>query len=252
MAKAKVGLIGLVNDEAKADFWPAMRRVADIGYRGIEAPGYLLQGDVAANVARFQQLGLQVLTISASREQLRDDLDKVIQDAKALQSPRVSVWWAPCDTRQAVLADAQLYNQAGARLAAAGVKLCYHNHEHEFRNVFNGVCAIDILAQNTDPAAVYFEMDIAWITFGGEDPVRRLRNFAGRVPAIHVKDLYGLDVRGKFTTVGTGVVKVREAVTAAIETGVEWVVVEQDTLRNLTSWETITAAYLNLKEMGLV
>jgi len=250
--KAKVGLIGLVNDEAKADFWGTMRRVADIGYQGVEGAVQLLQGDVAANVERFHQLGLQVLTVSASREQLRDQLDKVIREAKSLQSSRASVWWAPCDTRDAVLADAELYNKAGAKLAAEGIKLCYHNHHHEFRNVFNGVCALDILAANTDPAAVYFEIDIAWVTVGGEDPVRRLRNFGSRVPAIHVKDIFGLDAKGQFTTVGTGLVKVRESVQAAIDIGVEYVIVEQDRLRHLTTWETVTASYLNLKETGLV
>ncbi len=252
MTKANVGLIGILKDETKADFWGTMRRVADIGYKGVEEVGSLLDGDVAANVARFHGLGLKVLTVNGMRERLRDELDTVIKQARLLQSPRASVWWAGCESRDAILKDAELYNKAGARLAAEGIKLCYHNHEHEFRNVYNGVCALDILAENTEPAFVHFELDIAWITFGGEDPVRRIRNFAGRVPAIHVKDLYALDTRGQFTTVGTGIVKVRESITAAMETGVEWIVVEQDSVRNLSAWDTVTASYLNLKEMGLV
>lgn len=52
--------------------------------------------------------------------------------------------------------------------------------------------------------------------------------------------------------VGTGVVPVRRCVTAAGELGIEWIVVEQDRLRNLTAWETATVSYLNLKEWGLV
>jgi sugar phosphate isomerase/epimerase len=75
---------------------------------------------------------------------------------------------------------------------------------------------------------------------------------AGHIPAIHVKDLYSLSERGQFTAVGTGVVKVKESIAAANETGVDWVVVEQDRLRNLTPFETITVSYLNLKEAGLV
>ena len=252
MAKARIGLIGIVGAEAKEDFWGTMRRVAEIGYQGIEGAAQLIQGDVAANLRRFHELGLQVLATSASREKLRDGLDQVLAEAKALQSPRVSVWWGPCESRDAVLRDAELYNAAGARLAAEGVKLCYHNHEHEFRTTFDGLCALDVLAEHTDPKAVWFELDIAWITFGGEDPARMLRRMAGRVPAIHVKDLWSLEERGRFTAVGTGVVKVREAVQAAIETGVEWVVIEQDTLRNLTAFETITVSLLNLKEAGLV
>ena len=252
MAKANIGLIGIVGEEAKADFWGTMERVAAIGYRGIEAPGGLSGGDVAENLKRFHALGLEVLTVSASREGLRDSLPALIAEAKALQSPRATVWWAPCDTREAVLEDAALYNAAGKTLADEGITLCYHHHEHEFRNVFNGVSAFDVLAEHTDPSALAFEMDIAWITFGGADPVSTLRRLAGRVPTVHVKDLYGLGERGLFTAVGTGVVNVRDSVQAAIDVGIEWVVVEQDTLRHLTAFETITVSYLNLKEAGLV
>ena len=252
ITKAKIGLIGLVGDEAKADYWGTMQRVAAIGYQGIEAVGELLRGDVTENVKRFHDLGLQVLTTSASRERLRDNLDEVVSEAKALQTTRATVWWAPCDTRDAVLSDAALYNEAGVRLANEGIKLCYHHHDHEFRNVFNGVSALDILAEHTDPSTVFFELDVAWITFGGEDPVKIIQRMAPRVPAIHVKDLYGLEERGQFTTVGTGVVNVKESIQAAVAAGIEWAVVEQDTLRNLTAFETITVSYLYLKENELV
>lgn len=252
MAKAKIGLIGLVGDEAKRDFWGTMKRVAEIGYRGIEGGGQLLQGDVKENLKRFHDLGLQVLAVSAKREALRDNLDRIIADAKALEAPRVACWWGPCESKDELLRDAELYNRAGAQLAGEGLKFCYHNHDHEFRKAFDGLYGLDVLVANTDPKSVYFEIDIAWVTFGGECPVNVLKRLAGRVPAIHVKDLWSLEERGCFTAVGTGVVKIREAVRAAIETGVEWAVVEQDKLRNLSAFETITISLLNLREAGLV
>lgn len=248
---ANIGLIGIVGEDAKHDFWGTMQRVAAMGYGGIEAPGQLYTGDVAKNVKRFHDLGLEVLTISASRERLHDELDAVIAEAHALHSPRVSVWWGTCESRDAVLRDAELYNTAGARLASEGLTLCYHHHEHELQTAFDGVNALDWLAASTDPAALSFEIDIAWAAFAGEDPVRVLRRYAGRVPAVHVKDLSRLDERGHFTAVGTGVVRVREAVEAAREAGAAWVVVEQDTLRNLSGLETAQVSYWNLKEMGL-
>ena len=249
--KAKVGLIGIIGDESKQDFWGTMQKVAGMGYQGIEAPGGLFDGNTSENLKRFHALGLRVLTISASRESLRDSLDALVAEAKALQSPRVSMWWGPCETKEQVLRDAELYNSAGARLASEGITLCYHNHEHEFQTVFNGVYALDVLAEHTDPAALSFELDIAWITFGGEDPVRVLKRYAGRVPAIHVKDLSRLDERGHFTAVGTGVVPVLASVETALEAGIEWVIIEQDTLRHLTGLETAAASIMNLKEMGL-
>jgi sugar phosphate isomerase/epimerase len=251
--KANAGLIGLVHKEYERDLWGALERLAGIGYKGVEAgPMDLLKGDVASNMKRFHGLGLKVLTVSASREGLKDSLDKIVRDAAALGARRATVWWGPCESREQVLRDAELYDSAGAKLRSEGITLCYHNHDHEFAAKYDGVYALDLLAAYTDPKSVSFELDVAWITFGGEDPVRVLKRMAGRVPAIHVKDLSRLDERGHFTAVGTGVVKVKESVRAAIETGIEWVVVEQDTLRNLDCWETVTASYLHLKEAGLV
>lgn len=248
----RLGLIGLVHEEAEKDFWGTMQKVAEIGYEGIEGGEQLLQGVAAGDIERFHKLGLNVITVSASREQLRDELDKIISDAKLLGAPHVTVWWGPCNSKEELLKDAELYNAAGTRLAEVGIKLCYHNHEHEFKTTFNGVYALDILAEHTDPNSLYFEIDIAWVTFGGEDPAKIIRKLAGRVAAIHVKDLSRLDERDHFTAVGTGVVKVKEAVEAAKQTGIEWMVVEQDKLHHLTSFETITVSYLNMKEMGLL
>ncbi|MGU3470487.1 sugar phosphate isomerase/epimerase family protein [Paenibacillus sp. D51F] len=253
MNRPKLGLIGLIKEEADKDFWGTMRRVAEIGYEGIEGAGELLQGDVKANVRRFHELGLQVATHSASSDQLRNDLDKVIAEALSLETSHVTLWWAPCSSKEELLRDAELYNAAGARLAAEGLKLCYHNHDHEFKTTFNGLYALDILAEHTDPKSLYFRMDVAWITVGGADPAHILRKMAGRVPAIHIKDVYGTDVVGKWTAVGTGIVSIHDSIRTACEIGgVEWMTVEQDQLRNLTAFETVLVSYLNLKEAGLV
>ena len=252
MQKAKIGLIEIVTEELKQDFWGTMQRVADIGYQGMENVDGLLEGDAQANVRRFHDLGLEVLTTSASREQLRDELPAVIARARTLQTSRVSVWWAPCDSREAVLEDAALYNEAGARLKSEGITLCYHNHNHEFDTVFNGVYALDLLAANTDPDALKFVIDTAWVAFGGEDVVRVIERFGSRIAALHVKDLRGLEEKDQFTAIGTGVIDIQGAVRAAIYNEVEWMVIEQDQLRNLNAFDTLTLSYLYLKEAGLV
>ncbi|WP_274365585.1 sugar phosphate isomerase/epimerase family protein [Paenibacillus thermotolerans] len=255
MAKPKLGLIGIVHEDAKQDFWGTMRRVAEIGYEGIEGvPADLLTGDVKANVARFHDLGLQVVTHSINKEQLRDEklLDQVIREALSVGTKDVTFWWDVVDSREQLLRDAELYNAAGARMAAEGLRFCYHNHAHEFQKTFNGLYSLDILAEHTDPKSLYFRLDVAWITLGGAQPAHILRKMAGRVPAIHLKDVYGTDEIGKWTAVGTGVVDIAGSIEAAEEIGVEWMTVEQDQLRNLTGLETALVSYLNLKEKGLL
>nr|WP_239565930.1 sugar phosphate isomerase/epimerase [Paenibacillus sacheonensis] len=246
-------MIGIIHEELEADFWGTASKAAAIGYQGIEGvEKWLLEGDVRSNLGRFHALGMQAVTLSASRETLREGLDRLAANAVALQAPHVTVWWGPCDSKDELLRDAELYNKAGVRLASEGIKLCYHNHAHEFKTAWNGVAAMDILAEYTDPKAVYFEMDIAWITMGGADPVQVLNKMAGRVPAIHVKDVRTTEEPDQWTAVGTGIVRIAPSILKAREIGVEWMVVEQDRLRNLSPVETITASYLNLKEAGLL
>ncbi|WP_274654483.1 sugar phosphate isomerase/epimerase family protein [Paenibacillus humicola] len=253
MTRPKLGLIGLIHEEVKQDLWGTLKRVAEIGYEGIEGAHYLLQGDVKENVKRFHDLGLRVATHSAGKDALREDLDKIIADAHALETSHVTMWWATCNSREEVLRDAELYNAAGERLAREGLKFCYHNHDHEFKTTFNGVYALDLLAEYTDPKNVFFRLDVAWIAVGGAQPAHILKKMAGRVPAIHLKDVYGTDEVGKWTAVGTGVVDIKGSIQAACEIGgVEWMTVEQDKVRNLTPFETVTVSYLNLKEAGLL
>lgn len=252
MHKAKLGLIGIVGEEARRDLWNTMERVAQMGYEGIEGGEMLLEGDTDANLRRFHELGLQVLTASVGREQLDGDLSELIRKARTMETSRATVWWAPCDSRESVLREAQRLGTAGARLASEGITLCYHHHEHEILNVFGGVRALDLLAANTEASAVKFVIDIAWAAFGGENPARLIRQMQGRVASVHLKDLARLDERGHFTSLGTGVVDVRAGVQAAHETGVEWMVVEQDTLRNLDAMDTVRLSSLYLREAGLL
>ena len=249
----KIGLIGIVGDAMKADFFGTCEKIAAIGYGGLEAvESHLLDGDVTANVARFRATGLQVLTSTASREELRDNFNTVRTNALAVGAPRVSVWWSEANSRDGLMRDCELYNEAGAKLAAEGIKLCYHNHDQEFKNVIDGVYAWDIIAMHTDPKALYFTVDAGWVGVGGEDPVRIIRKLAGRVAALHLKDFADFADRTSFTTLGTGALDLPAIVHAANENGVEWGVVEQDRLRNLSAMDTIATSFLNLKERGLV
>ncbi|MFW5777509.1 MAG: hypothetical protein ACOCZB_09520 [Spirochaetota bacterium] len=71
------------------------------------------------------------------------------------------------------------------------------------------------------------------------------------IPIIHAKDLSDLNVRGRFTTVGTGVVNCYATIEAAAAHGTGWMVVEQDRVNRLSPIETALASIYNLREVGL-
>lgn len=91
MKKAKIGIIGLVIDEMKRDVWGTCKKLADIGYRGIESTHFLFDGDVEKNLERLKAIGLQPITYTTTRQELINDIDKVIENAKKIQAPHVSV-----------------------------------------------------------------------------------------------------------------------------------------------------------------
>jgi sugar phosphate isomerase/epimerase len=78
-------------------------------------------------------------------------------------------------------------NHVGMQSHVAGLKFCYHNHCFEFKGE-HGQRPIDILLDRLDKKAVGLELDVFWVSVGGNDPVEMLKQNAGRVPLVHLKD----------------------------------------------------------------
>lgn len=245
----RLGIIpGILREEWKADVRGCVERLAALGFRGVESGDRGAELEPAAYVELLAAHGMEPIAVGESRDKFRNDLPAVIARARAVGVRHVLCYWGPAESREQVEADARLYNEAGRALRDAGVRLSYHNHEHEFRAVFDGRMAMDILLEATDPALVGLELDVAWAAFGGVDPAAYLRTHAARIDLVHLKDLWSLEERGRFTALGTGVVDLEGSVAAALEAGVEWLILEQDKHRRLSPLDTVTASALNLRE----
>jgi sugar phosphate isomerase/epimerase len=124
-------------------------------------------------------------------EQLRDDISAVIADAKALGLPYAGCAWITHEgafTEKMARDAADVFNKAGAALAKEGIKFYYHNHGYEFQPHGNGTL-FDLLAAQTDPKNVYFQMDVVWTIHPGQDPVKLLEKYGSRWLTVHLKDL---------------------------------------------------------------
>ena len=72
-----------------------------------------------------------------------------------------------------------------ARLAEAGIGLYYHNHHVEFAR-YDGKYILDLIRERAP--LMRFELDVHWIHRGGKDPVSILKDYAGLVDLVHLKD----------------------------------------------------------------
>jgi sugar phosphate isomerase/epimerase len=172
------------------DFEGSLCRIAKIGYREVEFAG--LYGhdpsDVRALLDRYQ---LDAVATHVDWRQLRDDPEMAIRDAKSLGAKYLVLAWLPSEERQTIEQwrwwVAQL-NKVGKTAAAEDVVLLYHAHDFEYRAI-GGVRPIDLLLEQLDPRFVNFEMDVYWTIKGGGDPIALLRQYPGRFPLAHLKDM---------------------------------------------------------------
>lgn len=126
-------------------------------------------------------------------------------------------------------------NAAGERCRKVGLGLCYHNHAFEFEPI-GGSSPFQVLLERTDRSLVGIELDLFWASVAGHDPAEMLKQNAGRVPLVHLKDkaqstpvMYKESVpRTAFKEVGNGVIDFPAVLRAAAESGVQHYFVEQD------------------------
>jgi len=212
-------------------------KVAQIGYQQVETFGYDAGKYLGMEPKAFAALFAQnKLTTPSGHYYLpeflfkgNDDVWKrAVEDAQHLKHKYMVVPWLEPQYRK----DADGYKKLAARLSKAaeltkdgGMTLAYHNHDFEFENL-GGVTAWDILAKETDPSMVKFEMDLYWTAFAGKDPIEVMKAHKGRVVMWHVKDM-AAGTR-TFAEVGSGTIDFKRIFAAAKLSGMQYFFVEQD------------------------
>lgn len=139
---------------------------------------------------------------------------------------------------------AQKLNTAGEICKKAGIQLCYHNHDFEFKQE-NGKYPYEILLDSTDKDLVKMEMDIYWIYRAKQDPIALFNKHPGRFPLWHVKDMDSTP-KQMFTEVGNGVIPFKEIFKHQKKSGLDYFFNEQDICPG-DPFNSITQSYTYIK-----
>lgn len=236
-----------VRDALQADFEGTLRRLATMGYTGVEFAGVYGESPQAA-AALCAELGLQVTSLhTVFNEGVLDE--RLIEIAQTLGTNTIVCAWMSPErflTQAGITQAANELNTAAATLKAHGLRLAYHNHEFEFMaNAETGI-PHEMLRQQLSPD-VLFEIDSYWVHVAGSVPSQVLRDLAGRVPLIHLKD--GTGKRdGEMLALGSGVMDIADVVAAGADA--EWFIVELDTF-NGDMMTAIAASFAYLVEQGI-
>ena len=246
----KTGLIlYTVRNEMDKDAEGTLDHIAEIGYNWLEAASYADGKFYGTKPADFRRMvenrGMEL--VSSHNGLDNDNLDEVVGAAseaglKYLVIPSLPHSWI--NSGDALKKTADFMNMAGDKCRANGMKLGFHNHTVEFEPV-EGQVPIDVFIANTDPDLVTFQLDLAWITKSGNDPLTYFERYPGRFELWHVKDL---SEEGQDATLGEGTMDFEPIFAAAETAGMKYFFVEQDHCRTHTPLESIKISRNYLSE----
>jgi sugar phosphate isomerase/epimerase len=116
-----------------------------------------------------------------------------------------------------------IFNKAGEDCKKVGIKFGFHNHNEEFQ-IDNGEVLYDVMLKNTDPELVHMEMDLGWVIAAGKDPFQYFKDYKGRFPLWHLKDMKGK----RSTEFGNGDLNVTGLLKASKDAGMKYFFIEQE------------------------
>ena len=274
MKKALIGYqIYSAREEAEKDLPGVLKHVKSLGYDGVEFAG--MYNYTAEEIRKaLDDAGLVGISAHVPLAVIEGDMFKTISDYKTIGVKYIAVPYLDDQTRPGAPGFAHaiaVMHKFGRLLKEAGMTLLYHNHDFEFVKMC-GIYGLDFLYQAVPADVLKTELDVCWVKYAGEDPAAYIRKYAGRCPVVHLKDfvgrksedgsnpyaLIGLDENEKkdtqafeFRPFGYGCQDVEGVVTAGVESGAEWFVVEQDLSIGRTPLEAAEMSIGTLKKIGL-
>jgi len=235
-----------LREECQRDFPGTLRRVAEIGYKGVEFAG--LHGMSAREVAKLvADLGLQVASSHVGLP-TEHNVEQLIEEQQTLGSKYIVTGLGPDDfaTVDLCKSSAARFQKAAKLLEGSGLVLGVHNHWWEFEPK-DGQLPYDILM--AEAPDVVSELDIYWAATGGSDPAKVVAANKRRIPLLHVKD--GPLVKGEpHTAVGSGKLDIPGIIHAADPMVLKWLIVELDACAT-DMVEAVAQSYRYLTVNGL-
>jgi len=209
-----------IRDQCERDLRATLRSVARLGYEGVEF--WQLHGHEPGRVREWlDELGLVTVGRHAALGDFEDGLVLLADELRALGTDLVALSFIEPEAG-AVARIAEVARAA----AGVGLRFGFHNHAAELRPLVGEATFLDLLRE-LPPEQLWFELDLGWVWHAGGDPVAELAKTGGRCPLVHVKDFRSRESRHD-VPVGDGAVGYERVLPAALEAGVQWLLVEQD------------------------
>ena len=196
--------------KSEADAKSVLTKIKAAGYDGIELNGFMIRPTpfIVRVLTKFagmpvgkggnfnwaslvKEAGLSVVSVHEDLGTVKNDIEKVIAEAKAFGCKYVVITGMYRFDYSDKMALSQLVadlNGAGRQLSEHGIYLLYHNHNCEFRKLDDGRTAYEFLIEETNPEYVNFEFDSYWVAEAGIDPLALMKKLGDRLKLYHIND----------------------------------------------------------------
>ena len=237
--KGPVGLqLYSLREQFKKDVPGTLDEVEQFGFKYAELDGtYKLPPK--QYTAMLAARGIRGIGMHFPFERLRDQAEGVALEAKALGLKYVGCPWVPHQgdfDEQTCRAAAAIFNRVGQVMAEHGLKFFYHVHGYEFQPYGQGTL-FDLLMSETKPKLVRYELDIFWVVYPGQDPVKLFERYGKRWELVHLKDMKKATPTGLHSpwpditadvALGSGQINLVALLRAAKKAGVKWYFIEDE------------------------
>ncbi|WP_136605710.1 sugar phosphate isomerase/epimerase family protein [Paenibacillus dokdonensis] len=217
-----------LRNEVKRDFPGTLRELRKMGWSAVQIDG--LHGYDAKEIAAvLKETGLQTAGMHVGLERMKHDLEAVLEEGKLFNTKDII-----CHSLPDALKNVEGYKsvrhdlrEVSKTVTPLGFRVGYHNHDFEFHTSLDGKYALDYVLELDPSQPVYAEIDTYWVQKAGVDPLSCIRNYASRMPILHLKDMTA-DGKQYFAEIGTGRIDFIPILQWGLDHGVEWFAVEQD------------------------
>jgi sugar phosphate isomerase/epimerase len=193
----KIGLgMFTVHKSVEEDMKGTFMKLSRLGYKAIEFYGEP-EFDVKLIQASLEASGLALTSWHVEWRNLQDD--RFGRTAEYLNHVGCPIAVVPCfggkwnightaveESRDVWLRYIEWLNKTNERLKKEGIRTGYHNHEHEFKLIYDGVSVFDLLFDGLSRDIVV-EFDSGNCLEGGDDPLRVLKKYGERDVILHLK-----------------------------------------------------------------
>ena len=172
-----------LRDETEKDFGRVLTEVGKMGYAGVEVADWPPFSDEEFG-RRLREAGLKLMGAHVSLDEQESNMEAKAARLRELGCPRMAIPWMPPDRldKENLDSTAVRFNELIKRADACGFELAYHNHGFEFAdNKF------ERLAEKCPD--LKWELDMFWVSFAGRDPLQMMKEQAGRIQLLHIKDM---------------------------------------------------------------